>query len=204
MSWLLWKRTESTTTNQRSSAKWQHTSSFPGDPQKQKRVVTPTLECRSLWTYNFRRSYFSLIKPSKCGLNVLQLSESCQKKALADGKLGAFIRELLDEFYALTDSEAKLRAISDEPPTLNKATENAYLAAVAEHLPLTNRICPPDWTQQEGRFLKRPFFPAQLESLKALCIKESPTAFRRRMIFVDANPLSRPNQNQNEALKNAP
>jgi hypothetical protein len=34
--------------------------------------------------------------------------------------------------------------------------------AKINNLPLTNRICPPDWTQQEGRFLKRPFFPAQL------------------------------------------
>jgi hypothetical protein len=123
--------------------------------------------------------------------------------ALVYGKLGAFIREFLDEFYAISDPEAKLRAIADEPPLLEHPTANAYLAAVAEHLSLTNHIDPPEWTQQDRRFLKRPFFPANLDSLKALCIKESPTAFRRRMIFVDAQPLSRPSQRQLKSANNA-
>ena len=78
------------------------------------------------------------------------------------GNLGAFIREFLDEFYALTDSGAQLQAIIEEPPILNHPTANAYFAAVAEHLSLTNHLGPPDWTQQKQRFLKRPFFPAQL------------------------------------------
>jgi hypothetical protein len=77
------------------------------------------------------------------------------------------------------------------------------LAAVAEHLSLTNHIDPPDWTQQDIRFLKRPFFPANLDSLKALCIKESPTAFRRRMSFVDSQPLSRASQRALESANDA-
>jgi hypothetical protein len=129
--------------------------------------------------------------------------KAAAEQAAMHGNFGAFIREFLDEFYALTDSEAQLQAIREEPPILNHPTANAYLAAVAEQLSLTNRLHPPDWTQQKRRFLKRPFFPAQLDSLKALCIKESPTAFRRRMIFVDSNPLSRPRRRQHEADRNA-
>jgi hypothetical protein len=129
--------------------------------------------------------------------------KAAAEHALVYGKLGAFIREFLDEFYAISDPEAKLRAIADEPPLLEHSTANAYLAAVAEHLALTNHIGPPEWTQQDRRFLKRPFFPANLDSLKALCIKESPTAFRRRMIFVDAQPLSRPSQRQLKSANNA-
>jgi hypothetical protein len=125
-------------------------------------------------------------------------------QAIAHGNLGAFLREFLDEFYVLKGPEAQLQAISDEPPFLDHPTANAYLAAVAEHLSLTNHIRPPEWTRQERRFLRRPFFPARLESLKALCIKESPTAFRRRMIFVDSNPLSRPRRNRTETTADAP
>ncbi len=115
--------------------------------------------------------------------------------AIEHGGVGAFLREFLDEFYALESPDDQFQAIAAEPPHLDHATADAYLAAVAEHLALLNNFDPPQWTQQQRRFLKRPFFPAGLESVKALCIKESPTAFRRRMIFVDANPLSRPKRN---------
>jgi len=128
--------------------------------------------------------------------------KAAAQQAVLHGELGAFIREFLDEFYGLSDPSAKLRAIADEPPLIDHPTANAYLAAVAEHLSLTNSIDPPAWTQHEVRFLKRPFFPANLDSLKALCIKESPTAFRRRMIFVDAQPLSRPKRNVPESADN--
>ncbi len=69
---------------------------------------------------------------------------------------------------------------------------NAYYAAVAEHLALTHRLQVPAWTLEAGRFLRKPWFPAGLESLKATLLVESPPAFRRRMIFVDADPLYRP------------
>ena len=118
--------------------------------------------------------------------------KAAAEQSLVHGNIGAFIREFVDEFYELTASADRHDAVADEPPLLDHPTANAYLAAVAEHLCLINRISPPPWTQQSRRFLKRPFFPAGLESLKATCIKESPTAFRRRMIFVDANPLYRP------------
>lgn len=36
------------------------------------------------------------------------------------------------------------------------------------------------------------YFPSGLESLKATLLVESPTAFRRRLIFVGADPLYRP------------
>jgi hypothetical protein len=129
--------------------------------------------------------------------------KAAAEQAVLHGELGAFIREFLDEFYAISDGEAKFRAIADEPPLLDHATANAYLAAVAEHLSLTHHIDLPDWTQQDRRFLRRPFFPANLDSLKALCIKESPTAFRRRMIFVDAQPLSRPSHREFGSANNA-
>jgi hypothetical protein len=66
--------------------------------------------------------------------------KAAAEQAVAGGNLGAFIREFLDEFYALTDSEARLRAIDEEPPILNHPTANAYLAAVAEHLSLITEL----------------------------------------------------------------
>ena len=66
------------------------------------------------------------------------------------------------------------------------------MAAVAEHLALRHHLPIPEWTQAKCRFLKRPYYPCGLESLKATLLVESPPAFRRRLIFVGADPLYRP------------
>lgn len=47
------------------------------------------------------------------------------------------------------------------------------------------------WTDAQERFLKRPYFPTPIEALKPLLIAQSPIAFRRRMIFVEHEPLRR-------------
>jgi hypothetical protein len=44
---------------------------------------------------------------------------------------------------------------------------------------------------EPSRFLRRPYFTTTLEGLKALLIAESPIAFRRRLIFTEAEPLHR-------------
>lgn len=108
------------------------------------------------------------------------------------GQRDAMLREFLDEFYR-APSGSRAPMLSEEPRLVpGDERANAYYAAVAEHLALTHRLLVPAWTQSELRFLGKPFFPAGLESLKATLLVESPPAFRRRMIFVGADPLSRP------------
>jgi hypothetical protein len=69
---------------------------------------------------------------------------------------------------------------------------DAYLAAVAEHLAACYRLAAPAWAERHGRPLKRAFFAGGLDSLKAVLTVESPTAFRRRLLFVSKNALDRP------------
>ncbi|MHB1529149.1 MAG: hypothetical protein ACYDDA_12945 [Acidiferrobacteraceae bacterium] len=108
------------------------------------------------------------------------------------GDMDCFLREFLDEFYLEQKDTARKAMLRDEPPMVDDSRANAYLAAVAEHLALKNKLEIPEWTSQSARFLKRPYFPCGLESLKASLIVESPVAFRRRMIFVGSDPLYRP------------
>jgi hypothetical protein len=82
-------------------------------------------------------------------------------------------------------------ALEKEPLKVG-AIEDAYLAALAEHLALSERTSVPHWTEEPCRFLKEPFFAGHLESLKAILLVESPLAFRRRLIFVSADGLARP------------
>lgn len=108
------------------------------------------------------------------------------------GDMDSFLREFLDEFYVEQDGLAREAMLREEPPFVEADRTNAYLAAVAEHLAFRNHLAVPAWAGQARRFLKRPYFPAGLESLKATMLVSSPSAFRRRMIFVDADPLYRP------------
>ena len=104
------------------------------------------------------------------------------------------LREFLDDFYSNPcNREAGL---ADEPLLLDDV-KDAYLAAVAEHLALRYRLDVPAWAEGHGRPLKRAFFAGGLESLKAILTVESPSAFRRRLLFVSKNALDRPPRRDN-------
>jgi len=67
--------------------------------------------------------------------------------------------------------------------------EHASLGAIGEHRARRWNLSIPLWTDDPSRFLRRPYFTTTLEGLKALLIAESPIAFRRRLIFTEAEPL---------------
>ena len=108
------------------------------------------------------------------------------------GDMDSFLREFLDEFYSASTPADRAAMLDEAPPLGTEAHRNAYLAAVAKHLAWRYELAVPSWTGQPSRFLKRAYFPCGLESLKATLLVESPTAFRRRLIFVGADPLYRP------------
>lgn len=118
------------------------------------------------------------------------------RKGSSFDEVRPYILEFLDEFYVEQVPEKKVAMLKEEPDVSGDARMDAYLAAVAEYLSRIYDLDPPDWVEGETRFLKRPFFPCGLESLKATMLKESPAAFRRRMIFVEATPLYRPRKDK--------
>ena len=66
------------------------------------------------------------------------------------------------------------------------------LGAVGEHLARRwNLRGMPAWTDHPSRFLHEPYFTTPIEKLKAMLLAQSPLAFRRRMIFTEAEPLRR-------------
>ena len=99
------------------------------------------------------------------------------------------LREFLDEFYM--HPERRRESIAEEPVSIGDVPD-AYLAATAEHLAGIYRFLVPRWTEAHGRALTRAYFAGGLESLKASLTVESPSAFRRRMLFVSKNALDRP------------
>lgn len=102
------------------------------------------------------------------------------------------VREFLDAFYARPGRRAV--SIAEAPGRIGPV-HDAYLAAVAEHLARTHGLEVPPWSDTQGFELTRPVFAGGLDSLMATLTAESPTAFRRRLLFVSADALSRPRGN---------
>ena len=117
------------------------------------------------------------------------LREVVRRVAAGEQKFDPSLREFLDSFYSNADS--RLRAIEQQPASID-AVHDAYVAAVAEHLARVYGLPIPEWSEIHGNGLREPFFAGGLQSLKAVLTAESPTAFRRRLLFVSKDALSRP------------
>jgi hypothetical protein len=81
--------------------------------------------------------------------------------------------------------------IEDEPQRLTDVQEHALLGDMAEHLARHWELSIPEWSNDPSRFLARPYFTTPLEGFEALLLAESPLAFRRCLIFTEAEPLRR-------------
>jgi hypothetical protein len=117
------------------------------------------------------------------------LFEVARRVRCGEQKFDAAMLEFLDSFYA--DPEDRASAIRDRPELID-SLRDAYLSAVAEHMAKAYDLPVPEWTETQGNDLHSPFFAGGLESLKGILVAESPTAFRRRLLFVSKDALSRP------------
>jgi hypothetical protein len=117
------------------------------------------------------------------------LREVVRRVKAAEQKFDPSLREFLDAFYV--NPESRAQAIEDRPDSID-AVHDAYVAAVAEHLARVYGLLIPEWSEIHGNGLREPFFAGGLQSLKGVLVAESPTAFRRRLLFVSKDALSRP------------
>jgi hypothetical protein len=117
------------------------------------------------------------------------LGEVVRRVKAGEQKFDPSLREFLDSFYA--NADARQRAIEERPDSID-AVHDAYVAAVAEHLARVYGLPIPEWSETHGNGLREPFFAGGLQSLKGVLVAESPTAFRRRLLFVSKDALSRP------------
>lgn len=120
------------------------------------------------------------------------ISEIAERETRGSQSFDPSVAEFLDEWQTMSKTDRQ-HAIAIEPAEIG-GVKDAYLAALAEHLAPEAGIGAPAWTEEFSRFLHQPFFAGGLESLKAILPVESPPAFRRRLIFVSANALSRPDR----------
>lgn len=101
------------------------------------------------------------------------------------------VRELLDEVAVTLHPAQITRAISAEPPPTGDVRQDAYLAALAEHLGTKHGLPVPAWSCAPSRFLDEFWFPSEIKGFRAIAIASSPAAFRRRGVFISAGSLQR-------------
>jgi hypothetical protein len=123
------------------------------------------------------------------GTRPRSLRDVVHRASRGEQQFDAALREFLDSFYSHPDSRTV--ALMEQPEAIDPV-HDAYVAAVAEHLANVFGLPVPAWTDTHGNGLKEPFFAGGLESLKAILQAESPAAFRRRLLFVSKDVLSRP------------
>jgi hypothetical protein len=104
------------------------------------------------------------------------------------------LAEFLDEFYmhyAQGHTQRTQAMINAPPPVSGKQPLDAYVGALGEHLARRWGLTIPSWVEDESRFLDTPFFADDLQLMKPILLRDSPIAFRRRLIFTEAEPLRR-------------
>jgi hypothetical protein len=117
------------------------------------------------------------------------LCEVVRRVKVGEQTFDPSLREFLDVFY--TRPAERAAALQHRPDSID-AVHDAYVAAVGEHLARSFGLDIPQWTETHGNALHEPFFAGGLQSLKGVLVAESPTAFRRRLLFVSRDALSRP------------
>ena len=105
--------------------------------------------------------------------------------------LRSYLVGFLDEFYWDRVSASRRARIEEAPRLIGDERTDAFIGAVGEHLCHRWILGQPSaWTNDPVRFLSRPWFIGP-ERMKAFLLAESPSAFRRRFIFTEIEPLRR-------------
>lgn len=81
--------------------------------------------------------------------------------------------------------------IDDEEPVRVDRRVDAYLAALVEHVSAARGVAAPAWVLEPDRFLDAFWWPVECAAFEAVCLVQSPAAFRRRSIFIGATTLRR-------------
>jgi len=121
---------------------------------------------------------------ARCAPPLLLRFEELTASMRQAGRERLALAELHDLLEGLTPLELVEQLTSPPPEQLGPRLRN-IVAAMVEHAAARKGVPAPQWTRTVLP-LGTPWFASELVSLRAHLLRASPTAFRRRNLFVDA------------------
>ncbi len=155
--------------------------------QLQSEDANPTLKTMSQLAQSLHKEVFLFLAPE--GEEVLSRSSTVAVSLFVSQDEESWplhYMELVDTFRRSNDFRLFLL-----PPVRELSPRmTALLASVVCALSAEVDLPPPEWAKR-SYFLPKPWFPSEMESLKALALRDSPIHFRKNNIFVQDNFLKR-------------
>jgi len=124
---------------------------------------------------------------------VIRRPTSLQEVAVESGAYAEFGRNLKDFLHEFAFAKKRGLALepllSEEPPRLAGRFEqgricDAFLAATADYLARVNAIQTPAWALEQDRVLDEPWFSEELPIVRLLLLRDTPSAFKDKNVFV--------------------
>jgi hypothetical protein len=112
------------------------------------------------------------------------------------GDFGYNLKDFLHEFEFARQRRLPLAPLlAVEPPRLARRFHegnicDAFLAATADHLSRANGIPTPQWALKEDLVLDEPWFSEQFPTLRTRLLRDTPSAFKDKNLFVFESALS--------------
>jgi hypothetical protein len=117
-------------------------------------------------------------------------------ESTAYNEFGYNLKDFLHEFALAKERRLPLLPLlEEEPPSLASRFEegkicDAFIAGTADHLARLNRIQTPIWAQNPERVLEVPWFSESLPPVRMLLLRDTPSAFKEKNIFVFESALN--------------
>ena len=105
-------------------------------------------------------------------------------------EFGYNLRDFLHEFADAQKRQLSLgQLLAEEPPRLADQFEegkicDAFLAATADYLSRISHIPSPSWALNPNLALEQPWFSITLPEVRFLLLRDAPSAFKDKNIFV--------------------
>ena len=114
------------------------------------------------------------------------------RQCLARGDQHMAIRQALRfvERYDRSTWEVRGEMIHPEPYPTGSARFDALLAAVVEYSCAVRDVAAPAWVDDASRFLDEFWFVAEMPSLEADALANTPISFARRGVFINSGALT--------------
>jgi hypothetical protein len=112
------------------------------------------------------------------------------------GEFGRNLKDFLHQFMFTKERGIPLAPLlAQEPPRLASRFKegkicDAFLAATADYLSRVNRIPTPEWALKDDLMLDEPWFSPDYIEVRLMLLRDTPSAFKDKNIFIFENALS--------------